>query len=300
VDAALLIEAFDGAVYISARELFNDRLQLWITLSHDLVEMSGVDSGFLELVIRSASLDRFMLANVAHEQHAIVWSEPFQKRVHLFRARQARLVEHVQPLLILPVFAALRAPDDVAACSIESMPASASLCAARDVGAKPSTWYPSRSAASRTAVSAVVLPVPALPSQCHDLIPTRQNLVDRYALAGVQVLVLARDRLARMLGHQFRALPLAGAHPLDGLSFELHHRWRGERPSWRASLLLDGDEFASLDAPIELLLDAVEARLGVEEGARRWIRLINRRSVSNRTGVPVLIRRKSGCNGLRR
>ena len=81
------------------------------------------------------------------------------------------------------------------------------------------------------------------------------------ALALVQVGVLLRDRLARAVAHQLGVLALASAHPLDRLSLELDHRRRGERAPWRAWLLLDGDEFASLDPAIDLLLDVVEARL---------------------------------------
>ena len=40
VHAALLVKAFDGAVHISARALFNDCLQLPIALSHDLVKVT--------------------------------------------------------------------------------------------------------------------------------------------------------------------------------------------------------------------------------------------------------------------
>ena len=36
----MLVKAFDGAVHISARALFNDRLQLPIALSHDLVKVT--------------------------------------------------------------------------------------------------------------------------------------------------------------------------------------------------------------------------------------------------------------------
>jgi len=56
-------------------------------------------------------------------------------------------------------------------------------------------------------------------------------------------------------------LALAGPHPINRLSLELHHRGRGERPTWRAWLLLDGDEFASLHTTIDLLLDVLDARL---------------------------------------
>src|SRR5438105_8007274 len=62
--------------------------------------MGCVNSGFLELVIRPAGVNRFMLANVAHEQYAVVRTEAPQKRVYLLRARQARFVEHVESLLI--------------------------------------------------------------------------------------------------------------------------------------------------------------------------------------------------------
>ena len=76
-------------MHVSPRELLNDGLQLRIALSHDLVEMRSADSRFLELVIRSAGVNCFMLADVADEQYAIVRPEALQERVHLLRARQA-------------------------------------------------------------------------------------------------------------------------------------------------------------------------------------------------------------------
>ena len=87
--APLMIKAFDGAVHVSTRELFNDGLQLRIALSHDLVEMRSADSRFLELVIRSAGVNCFMLADVADQQHTIVRPDPLQECVHLLCARQA-------------------------------------------------------------------------------------------------------------------------------------------------------------------------------------------------------------------
>jgi len=56
-------------------------------------------------------------------------------------------------------------------------------------------------------------------------------------------------------------LALAGTHPINRLSLQLHHRGRGERPTRSACLLLDGDEVASLDATIDLLLHILDARL---------------------------------------
>lgn len=87
--APLMIKALDGALHISPRELFNNGLQLRVALAHDLVEVRGADSRFLELMIGPTGVDCFMLANVAHEQHAVVRPDALQERVHLFRARQA-------------------------------------------------------------------------------------------------------------------------------------------------------------------------------------------------------------------
>jgi hypothetical protein len=70
--APLMIKAFDGALHVSPRELFNNGLQLRVALTHDPVEMRGADSSFLELVIGPTGVDCLMLANVAHEQHAVV------------------------------------------------------------------------------------------------------------------------------------------------------------------------------------------------------------------------------------
>jgi hypothetical protein len=66
--AALVVKPFDSAMGFSAGQLFNDRLQLWISLPHDLIKMHRVDTRFLELVIRSARIDGFMLAHVADKQ----------------------------------------------------------------------------------------------------------------------------------------------------------------------------------------------------------------------------------------
>ena len=56
----LVIKAFHGAVHVSPRELFNDGLQLGIALSHDLVEMRGADSRFLELMVGPTGVNGFM------------------------------------------------------------------------------------------------------------------------------------------------------------------------------------------------------------------------------------------------
>ena len=57
---------------------------------------AGLDAGLLELLIGSAGVDGLVLADVADEQHAVVWAEALQEVVHLPRARQARFVEHIE------------------------------------------------------------------------------------------------------------------------------------------------------------------------------------------------------------
>jgi len=56
-------------------------------------------------------------------------------------------------------------------------------------------------------------------------------------------------------------LPLAGTRLVDRLSFKFDHRWRRERSARHFWLLLHGDELASLDATIDLVLDVLNTRL---------------------------------------
>jgi len=100
MNAALVIELFDSASHLTARQLFNDRFQLVVFLPHDLIESRGVDTSVLELLIRSAGIQRFVLPHVSAEQHAVLRSETAEERVHLCRAGQAGFIEHVEPFLI--------------------------------------------------------------------------------------------------------------------------------------------------------------------------------------------------------
>jgi hypothetical protein len=97
---ALMVKPFDGTMRVAARQLFDNRLQLWIALPDDLIKMRRVDPRRLKLVIRPAGIDGFMLAHVTDKQHAIVWSEALQERAHLPRARQARFVKDVERSLV--------------------------------------------------------------------------------------------------------------------------------------------------------------------------------------------------------
>jgi len=99
MNAALVIELFDSASHLTARQLFNDRFQLVVFLPHDLIESRGVDTSVLELLIRSAGIQRFVLPHVSAEQHAVLRSETAEERVHLCRAGQAGFIEHVAVLV---------------------------------------------------------------------------------------------------------------------------------------------------------------------------------------------------------
>ena len=98
VHAPLVFEIVDGPEHVAARQLLDDVPEGWVLLPDDLVQPDGLHSGLLELLIGAARLDRLMLADVAHEQHAVLGTEPLEELVHLLRARQARLIEHVEVL----------------------------------------------------------------------------------------------------------------------------------------------------------------------------------------------------------
>ena len=98
VHAPLVLEVVDGAVHLAARQLLDDVLEGGVLLPDDVVQSDGLDAGLLELLIGAPGVDGLMLADVAHEQHAVLGTEPMEEVVHLLRARQARLVEHVEVL----------------------------------------------------------------------------------------------------------------------------------------------------------------------------------------------------------
>ena len=93
------------------------------------------------------------------------------------------------------------------------------------------------------------------------MIAIRQNLPDGRALPLIQVLMLARDRLAGAVGHNSAYCPWPARIWSIGLSFKFDHRWRRERSARHFWLLLHGDELASLDATIDLVLDVLNTRL---------------------------------------
>jgi hypothetical protein len=71
--AALRIQSFDCFFYIPTRELLHDFFECRVSLPHDLIKPCRLDPRFLELLIRSARFDRFMLACVTYQQHAVVF-----------------------------------------------------------------------------------------------------------------------------------------------------------------------------------------------------------------------------------
>ena len=76
VHAALVLEVADGPAHLAARELLDDVLEGRVLLPHDVVEADGLDARLLELLIRAPGVDGLMLADVAHEQHAVLRAEP--------------------------------------------------------------------------------------------------------------------------------------------------------------------------------------------------------------------------------
>ena len=71
--AALRIESFDCFSHIATRELLHHFFECRVFLPYDLIKPCRLDSRVLELLIRSARFDSFMLACVTYQQHAVVF-----------------------------------------------------------------------------------------------------------------------------------------------------------------------------------------------------------------------------------
>src|SRR5260370_34816695 len=105
---ALRITSLDCFSYIHTRELLHHFFKRRVFLPHNLIELRRFNSGFLQLLIRSARFDWFVLARVTYQQDAVDFLEPMQELIHLLSARKARFVENVEPLLPVEWFFASR------------------------------------------------------------------------------------------------------------------------------------------------------------------------------------------------
>src|SRR4030095_5328095 len=68
----------------------------------------------------------------------------------------------------------------------------------------------------------------------RSLVAAGENLIDRGALALIEVCVVAGDGVSRTLTHELPVVALAGPHPVNRFLLELHYCRRGERPSRRS------------------------------------------------------------------
>ena len=160
MDSTLPVKVLDCFLYFAPRKLLDDLFQFRDFLAHDLFELYRFHTGVLELREGPSGLDRFMLPPVADKQNAVIRMEPVQKVMHLSGRCQRDSSSTYRRFS--PVSGSC--PRARCFCNVDvSMPASASFCAARDVGAKPSTRYPSFSAPSRITARVVVFPHLVLP-----------------------------------------------------------------------------------------------------------------------------------------
>ena len=175
--------------------------------------------------------------------------------MHLLRARQTRLIEHVEPLL-----------------SVVRLLASAQMAlqgARRDARLAQFLRGPGGRREPFDPVAGTLrldtdrreggrFPGARHAFQRHDLVVAREDLCDRGALALVQMRMVVREVRGRHAA-QRRLRLLARAHDLDRLALEVDHLARGERATGGARTLGDADELARLDPLLELRLDLADA-----------------------------------------
>src|SRR5580693_7338163 len=101
MDAGLLIELVDRVPHLATREVLDDLFEGGVLLPHDVIEPHGLDAGLLELLIGSAGFDSLVLADIAHEQDAVLWLKSMEKLMHLPRARETGFVEDVEARLFV-------------------------------------------------------------------------------------------------------------------------------------------------------------------------------------------------------
>ena len=136
--ASLLLECFECSGDLARGEQFDGRFQSRVLLANDLIESSCAHSGLLQLLEGAARFDALMLAGIADQKHAVIGTKPRRNsRTWLVLARLDSSTRYKCFRSCSSGFAVrARKPCRVPA----SIPASFSWRAAREVGAKPSTW----------------------------------------------------------------------------------------------------------------------------------------------------------------
>jgi len=87
----LLVKSIESSRDMARRQHFHGRFQSRVLLAHDLIELSRVHPGFLQLLKRTARFDALMLADIADQKHAviIIGTNPFEEIAHLVGAGKA-------------------------------------------------------------------------------------------------------------------------------------------------------------------------------------------------------------------
>src|SRR5690349_12910187 len=86
----------NGFAYAPLREDLNDVLKLCIALSDVLVDVRRLHADVLELLERQAGVQGLVLAGVADQQRAIVWTHSLEEFAGLLRADEAGFVNDVE------------------------------------------------------------------------------------------------------------------------------------------------------------------------------------------------------------
>ena len=136
VNAPLIVQLFHCFPNLATREVLYNFFERGVFLPHDFIKACGLNSGLLELLIRSARFHSLVLANVAHQQDTVIFPETVKKLVDLLRAGKTGLVENIESLLAIVWVVACQIPLQRGGLNADS----ASFCTERDVGtASPST-----------------------------------------------------------------------------------------------------------------------------------------------------------------
>ena len=258
VHATLEVELPDPSRHIATGQLLDDRFERRILLAHDGLEARGLHAVLLELLIGSARVYGLMLTDVAHQQDAVARTQTLQEFVHLLRARQARLVEHVEPFLsALPLLTSGH-------MALQGARRDARL--AQFVRGARRRRQPFDPVAGTLRLDADRRKGGGFPRARHtfqrrNLIVAREDLCDRGSLILVQMRIVMRELRGRHTAER-RLRLLAGAHPLDRLALEVDHLARGERATGGARSLGNADEFACVHTVFECPLDFPKRDVG--------------------------------------
>src|SRR5271170_4573884 len=99
-NSILLAKQIESGRRLSLRKQLDGGFERGILLTNNFVQLCRSHSGLLQLLEGPSGFDALMLADVANEEHTVIWVQPIKQGPHLISARKTGFIDKVKVLAL--------------------------------------------------------------------------------------------------------------------------------------------------------------------------------------------------------